>query len=707
MSKKKILIFLLLMATFTAAYSNKNSKKARPLAADGILNLSDWNLERDGPLRLDGEWDIYWRKLLTPADFAGENLPKKDGAMAVPSIWNKRVINGETIGGDGFATFRLKIKVDTPDAMYGIRFGEILSAYKIWGNGLLLYSAGQPGKTRETTLPSFSPGLTIFRANGHDLDIIIQVSNFHHGWGGIRESIYLGTDKQIQDLWTNSVAFDLFLFGTIFMVAIYNLSLYALRKKDLSPLLFAIFCLTILFRLASTRTCFMGHLFPTTFAIIYKTMFLSFYLAVPTFLTFIEEIYPEEFSPRILLVSQLLGLIFGVIIIFTPVRVGMGTLIAYEIITILTCLYIIYGLSLCCLRRREGATLVMAGFSIIFLTTFNDILFSNGIIQTGYYVPIGLFFFILAQSFVLSLRFSKTFSRSQTLSESLTISERALSRHRDNLELLVKERTVELEAANEKLKGLDQSKSAFLTTVSHELRTPLTSILGFSMIISKRFKELIVPNIKSGEKKTDRAVKQIEDNLNIIVSEGERLTNLINDVLDLAKIEAGQIDWKMDQISIADVIEQAAAATSAPFAHKKEVEFIKELEENLPNIIGDKDELVQVVINLLSNSFKFTDKGYVRCTTTREGENIVISITDTGVGIAKRDHDEVFKKFRQAGDTLTGKPQGTGLGLPICKEIVEHHGGKIWVESEPGRGSTFTFTLPIPEVKKGGPAASR
>lgn len=246
-----------------------------------------------------------------------------------------------------------------------------------------------------------------------------------------------------------------------------------------------------------------------------------------------------------------------------------------------------------------------------------------------------------------------------------------------------------------KEKEVDQMKTNFISTVSHELRTPLTSVLGFAKIIKKRFEKVLLPKFTDEEdKKTQRAVRQVNENLDIIISEGERLTALINDVLDIAKMEAGKIDWKMAPLSVTEIIERATVATSSLFAQKG-LTLIKKVEENLPEIIGDRDRLIQVVINLISNAVKFTDDGAVTCQTTQEHQYITVKVIDTGIGIAEADRPRVFERFKQVGDTLTDKPKGTGLGLPICKEIVEHHGGTIWVESEPGKGSTFAFTLPI------------
>ncbi|MBW4539473.1 MAG: response regulator [Myxacorys chilensis ATA2-1-KO14] len=243
-------------------------------------------------------------------------------------------------------------------------------------------------------------------------------------------------------------------------------------------------------------------------------------------------------------------------------------------------------------------------------------------------------------------------------------------------------------------KEVDQMKTDFISTVSHELRTPLTSVLGFAKIIKKKLDEVVFPAVASEEKKVLRTIRQVEDNIDIIVSEGMRLTSLINDVLDIAKMEAGKVDWKMEVLNVSKVIEHAIASTSALF-QAEHLELIQQIEPELPNVIGDHDRIVQVVINLISNAVKFTDHGSVTCKAIRIGDHVCMSVIDSGAGIAADDHQKVFEKFKQVGDTLTDKPKGTGLGLPICQQIVEHHNGKIWVESELGKGSTFSFTLPI------------
>ena len=272
--------------------------------------------------------------------------------------------------------------------------------------------------------------------------------------------------------------------------------------------------------------------------------------------------------------------------------------------------------------------------------------------------------------------------------------------------------TEEAQAARATAEAMSATKSEFLANVSHELRTPLTSVVGFTKIVRKRLDEVVLPALNGArsaasspdDPKLDRAVRQVGDNLDIVVAEGERLSALINDVLDLEKIEAGRMEFRHERVDVGRVVERATAATSALF-DTSGLELRREVATDLPAVEGDPHRLVQVVINLLSNAVKFTPSGFVRvgAGAADDGATIVVSVTDTGIGIAPEDQDRVFEQFAQAGDTLSETPRGTGLGLSICRQIVEHHGGRIWLESEPGRGSTFSFSLPV-AVASGVPA---
>jgi len=274
-----------------------------------------------------------------------------------------------------------------------------------------------------------------------------------------------------------------------------------------------------------------------------------------------------------------------------------------------------------------------------------------------------------------------------------------------DLEDLVRERTkvlvekaLELKQANERLMELDELKSAFLSSVSHELRTPLTSVLGFSKIIKRDFSRVFMPFAQ--EDKAVHLGTRIKTNLDIIGSEGERLTRLINDVLDLSRIESGQEDWRFTEVDMAGAINRAVDSASSLFSSKPEVKLTLRRMDMTPLVHADPDRLHQVLINLLSNAAKFTDQGEVSVDLYLDERDMVrLTVEDTGKGIAPQFIEQVFDKFHQVqqGNTLTEKPAGTGLGLAICRQIVEHYGGRIWAESSLKRGTRICMALPAAE----------
>lgn len=238
---------------------------------------------------------------------------------------------------------------------------------------------------------------------------------------------------------------------------------------------------------------------------------------------------------------------------------------------------------------------------------------------------------------------------------------------------------------------VDRMKTDFIATVSHELRTPLTSVLGFAKITRSKVDGRLKSFVPADDRKAQRALGQITKNLDIIISEGERLTNLINDVLDISKMEAGRMDWRFVAVDAGALVQQAADATSALF--DDQVELVVEIGTDLPSVNADPDRILQVLINLLSNASKFTEAGTVSVSAAAFGAGVEFAVRDTGNGIAANEHGSVFERFSQVGDTLTDKPQGTGLGLPICAQIVAAHDSRITLQSALGVGSRFSFVL--------------
>jgi len=250
--------------------------------------------------------------------------------------------------------------------------------------------------------------------------------------------------------------------------------------------------------------------------------------------------------------------------------------------------------------------------------------------------------------------------------------------------------TAELREANERLKELDRLKDDFVSTVTHELRTPLTSIRAFTEIL------LDDPEVEIGQRRKF---------LGIITKETERLTRLINQVLDLAKIESGNAEWIETSIDLKDVISDTLGAMDQVF-NEKRIGVTARLPDKVPPVTADLDRMIQVMLNLLSNAAKFCDpaNGRVEIALTERNSSLQVDVRDNGRGISPEHQAELFSKFHQVGDKLTDKPHGSGLGLHISRQIIEHFGGRLWVESDLGRGACFSFTVPTGAASRAGAA---
>jgi signal transduction histidine kinase len=246
----------------------------------------------------------------------------------------------------------------------------------------------------------------------------------------------------------------------------------------------------------------------------------------------------------------------------------------------------------------------------------------------------------------------------------------------------------EIQDKSRQLETANKHKSEFLANMSHELRTPLNAIIGFSEVLLERlFGEL---NDKQ------------DDYLKDIHSSGKHLLSLINDILDLSKVEAGHMELDLATFDVPAAISNAMTLIRER-AQRHDITLALDAGPELGEIVADERKFKQILLNLLTNAVKFTpDGGRIDVRARREDKDVVVEVQDTGIGIAPEDQAAVFEEFRQVGRHYTNKQEGTGLGLALTRKFVELHGGRIWLESEPGKGSTFAFTIPGQRAESGG-----
>ncbi len=417
MIKQKILILLIILISSTQVYLFGEESGVKPLAQNGVLNLGTWYLPSDGPLTLEGEWEFYWKQLLKPGDFEAQDKPEKTALVHVPGYWNDYKIDDLKIGSDGYATFRLIVNNVTPDQVISLDILTINTAYSIFANGKLVAWCGTVEKSRILSRPHYCPERPSFYLDRDSIEFIVQISNYHHNKGGFWHEIAMGSLNDISQIVDRRVALDLFLIGSIFIIGLYHLGLFRLRRKDNSTLFFGLFCLSIAIRTSFHNSTFFYTILPNFDWQLYLKMdYATLYLPGITFCLFFHKLYYQEFSKQVLKPIIACSVIFGIFTIVTPTHIFTKTLFLYQAVIVISCFYIIYVMILAFSRKREGARMVLGGCLVLMVSVINDVLYAQAIINTIYITSWGLFTFIFSQAYVISQRSAHAFETAEELS---------------------------------------------------------------------------------------------------------------------------------------------------------------------------------------------------------------------------------------------------------------------------------------------------
>lgn len=623
------------------------------------MDISGWDFEKDGMVALDGQWEFYWDRLFTPADFSGGNPIENLAFFSVPGLWGGIQLKQSPYSGDGFATYRLRIKMDPGPRNLAFRVGLIQTSYNIWINGELVGTGGIVGKEPEAAKPQAEVKILRFAGTADAIELIVQVANYFQSRGGMRGNITLGTEDQIIKRQNRMIAFDLTLFGCLLFMGLYLIVLYTFRKADKSPLYFGIVCLfmavsSVIHGLADGAFYKFG-IFNPNYTALTKLAYFCVTLGLPFFMLFLYELFPRQWSKRIL--GFFLGGLFLLhgLLLFLPVRAFCEYVIILEVLCLVAGVYMGYVCAKAIIHKNEGAQFLAMGIGLALFSGFYDFLIDNGILHGPQLSNFSVLVCTFLISAFISWRFSRAFSAVKSLSEELT-------------------------NANLELSRLDRLKDEFLANTSHELRTPLSGIIGIS------------ESLLNGA--AGRLSKRARFNLRTIASSARRLANLVNDILDFAKLRHKDVELKVQPLDIRSLAE-GVLAVSAQLADRKGLELVNDIPAKIPSILADEDRLHQIMFNLVGNAIKFTDSGKVRVSAAQTGSMVEITVADTGIGILRDRFDTIFQSFKQVDSGDARSFGGSGLGLSISRRLVELHGGTIAVDSDPGKGSQFSFTLPI------------
>ncbi|WP_409345394.1 ATP-binding protein [Paenibacillus sp. MBLB4367] len=620
--------------------------KSDPRAADGILDLRQWNFQEDGQVRLNGYWNIHWGQLLEDAGAGAAATIAQPALAEVPGVWTR---NG--LPGRGYATYRLTVLTDGDTGKLGLQIPAIAPAYRIIVDGRVVAEAGEVALDRTNVHAAYMPQTVVFDPPGKAFDLFIQISNELYPQGGIWYSMTLGTERSMLALKERTAIADMAAFGGCALLGLYQLALFALRRSDRSSLFFGICCMLGAVRIGAAGGMYIVHLFPDTdIRLLIMLEYLTYYGGVTAALLFVRELYPKEFRPAVIRVLVITGLAFIGSVLLLPAEWYTRYIEAYKYISLGSMAYILFGFALAVWRSRSGALLQLTGWLLFAASALHDILYSVGRIVwiDLQLVPYGFITLVFIEAMELARRFTNAY--------------RIIGRMSD-----------ELISAN-------RMKDEFLTNTSHELKTPLHGILNLSVALT--------------EQKSGPLNEYQREQLEVVVSVARRMSNLINDILDLSRLKNSGLQLHCGPVDVRTVI----SAQQEVFRHyigDKPVTLRLDWPEMLPYAYADESRLLQIAYNLIGNAIKFTAEGEVTVSARAEGRMLHLAITDTGIGIEGEMLETIFQSFEQVGTSVAREYGGTGLGLGIARRLVELHGGRISVKSAVGKGSVFTFTIPV------------
>ena len=430
--------------------------KDSPKVEKGILNLTFWDFEKQGAINLEGHWEFYWKKILRPNQANLFSEEKISDYFEFPSSWSGRFIDNETVNGNGYATFRMKVLLPNKigrktKIKLALRMKEQATAYELYLDNELLAQKGKVGMSMKESTPGYGTNTIFFETEKETLEIVLIVSNYHHRNGGIWSVPVIGTHDQIQQLKYERNSIEFLLGGSILIMTLYHFMLFLFRKNDFTSFYFAIFCLITLMRVVSTGEIMLVQLIPNIhYEIVTKFEYFSFFMLMPLFFKFFQELYPNEVSGVLIKVSLAIGGILGMIVCLFNLSI-YNYLVNFNYIIIILTMIIIYFYQIKnIVKRVDDSVIVFACSTVLIFFIINDILYNLKIIITGEFMQIGVFIFLFAQSAILSRRFSLAFRDIENLSNHLSVINNAYSNFvpKEFLRILNKESIIDVTLGN-------------------------------------------------------------------------------------------------------------------------------------------------------------------------------------------------------------------------------------------------------------------
>jgi signal transduction histidine kinase len=614
------------------------------LPEEGVLDLSETVIDEHTLVSLNGEWEFYWERLLTPDSY--QQSPGEAIMVEVPSYWQSYLLNGKQLPGKGYGTYALKLILpeDFQSTLcFDIPVFDV--AYKLYINQLEVERNGVVGTNREEEEPWYDPSSFCYVPENDTLQILVQVSNFHHRRGGFWKTIYAGGSERILLRMERRSMYNYSTIGILFFFTLFFFIFWTFTRREILMLLFALTALGILIRSVNTGLYFSNSFIDTPWTWQIRMEYLGTYMAHIFGMMFLHKVFPTRYMRWPIRINTALFSLAILSIFLLPVHLfSFGMFLFQPVLILILAHYLIISL-VGSIRGRVMDVIFFVSMAFFLYTLINDILLANsaGAIYSNYFSQISFQLFIFAMAVLIILQWVKNYKERFKLESSLRF------------------------------------KNLVLSVVAHDLKNPVASIAQFS--------DLLVTKPELAGK--DHFTRSLQESAQAAVT-------LLDNLLYWGRSQSDKLMISPAPFNVKELVGEVHALY-AHMALQKEIEFESDAPDQL-EAYADRALVNIVVRNLISNAIKFTPRsGKVGLRVTRQGNMVQFEVSDSGMGM-EREVLESLKKFGELDSSLgTDQEIGTGLGLQLATDLVEKNGGVMHVDSTPGAGSVFTFTIPLKE----------
>ncbi|MFD2170478.1 ATP-binding protein [Tumebacillus lipolyticus] len=618
-------------------------------AVQGVLDLRGVDLERSPSIFLDGQWEFYPNQLITYQDLKEKG--NQSSPIQVPGDWSS-VLDPDSGSSYGYGTYRLRILVDPLKQPYTLWLQGIQASSEVEMNGIPTSTVGQPATTAEQYTPKSISYTASYSGEGTtEIELLIRVANFDEPFkGGIVRSIRFGSQAAIDNVRWYSIGFQLVMFIILLLHGLYAGILHFFNPRERALLDVALLMLTVSIAILIGHDNVLQLWFPFSYAWAIKIRLIAL-LWQNYFILMIFRKFALAPSPNVWLraYTAALGILTGVLLV-APASWANGIIDLYIFLTfyLIAIVWFIYTVGTMIFKEKADKDVVFLLLTAAgILSNLSWSIVESELEVTTVYYPINLIAALLGFS---TYWFKKYFRNS-----------------RENALL------------NEQLKRADKLKDQFLANTSHELRTPLHGIINIAQSVVTKEKE----------KLNERSLKDME----LLITISRRMSHMLGDLLDVARLQEHRIVLQQEPLQIQSIVPGVIGMLSF-MVEGKPIRLRMDIAESLPPVMTDEKRLVQILYNLLHNALKYTEEGTISVSAETRSGHVILHIADTGVGMDEETQARAFLPYEQ-GSYGVSDGRGVGLGLSICKQLVELHGGTLTVRSELGKGSVFSFDLPF------------